>query len=146
MLSIGTTRLVDKSGEEGVSAFVISGEPSPAKPQNTGFFPVTGDLGISHQPTRHHATACCRRLVPVQAKFSTWLEHAPVFDRIFRAAKFSTWLEHALGSINLRARSTNERREGGFIIGAEFHEFFGRGVPGSGAIIVEALLQILTFQ
>ena len=79
------------------------------------------------------------------AKFSTWLENAQ-FDRIFRAAKFSTWLENALGSIHLRARSTNERREGGFIIGAEFHEFFGRGVPGSGAIIVEALLQILTFQ
>ena len=75
----------------------------------------------------------------------TWLENAQ-FDRIFRAAKFSTWLENALGSINLRARSANERRECGFIIGAEFHEFFGRRVPGSGAIIVEALLQILTFQ
>jgi hypothetical protein len=57
MLSIGTTRLVDKSGEEGVSAFVISGEPSPAKPQNTGFFPVTGGLGISRQPARDHVKA-----------------------------------------------------------------------------------------
>jgi hypothetical protein len=47
MLSVGATCLVDKSGEEGVSVFVISGELSPAKPENTGFFPVTGGLGIS---------------------------------------------------------------------------------------------------
>ena len=68
MLSIGTTRLVGKSGEEGVSAFVISGEPSPAKPQNTGFFPVIGGLGISRQPARHDVKAYGRRLVNVQAK------------------------------------------------------------------------------
>jgi hypothetical protein len=47
MLSIGARLLVDKSGEEGVLAFVISGELSPAKPENTGFFPATGGLGIS---------------------------------------------------------------------------------------------------
>jgi len=57
MLSIGTTRLVGKSGEEGVSAFVISGEASPAKPQNTGFFSITGGLGISRQPARDHVKA-----------------------------------------------------------------------------------------
>jgi hypothetical protein len=106
MLSVGATCLVDKSGEEGVSAFVISGEPSPAKPENTGFFPATGGLGISHHPARLHAIGCCRRLVhfpsrqviPLGLKMlrlvafserpsdSIWLENAQV-GRIFQAAK-----------------------------------------------------------
>jgi len=53
--------LVDKSGEEGVSAFAISGEPSPVKTENSGFFYVADGLGISHHPARHYAQACWQR-------------------------------------------------------------------------------------